>query len=70
MAAIDTSRTAFAGPAVAKRSGTFLSRIIGAFKEWNDERLTRKALHSLSDRELDDIGLARGDINAVSLRRN
>jgi len=28
--------------------------------------VTRKALNTLTDRELDDIGLVRGDIDAVA----
>jgi len=29
---------------------------------WNDRRVTRNALSSLTARELNDIGLSRGDI--------
>ncbi|WP_323035860.1 DUF1127 domain-containing protein [Pararhodobacter sp.] len=32
---------------------------------WNDQRVTRNALMKLSDRELNDIGLCRGDISAL-----
>ncbi len=32
---------------------------------WNDQRVTRRELAKLSDRELDDIGLCRGDIDSV-----
>jgi len=32
---------------------------------WNDKRVTRRELGKLSDRELDDIGLCRGDIDDV-----
>jgi uncharacterized protein YjiS (DUF1127 family) len=32
---------------------------------WNDARVTRKALSKLTDRELDDIGLCRGDIEMI-----
>lgn len=32
---------------------------------WNDRRITRKELMKLSDRELEDIGLSRADIDAV-----
>ena len=35
------------------------------FGAWNDARITRKALGKLSDRELDDIGLCRGDIEML-----
>ncbi|MEL7012731.1 MAG: DUF1127 domain-containing protein [Pseudomonadota bacterium] len=38
---------------------------VGAICAWNDARLTRKALAQLSDRELDDIGLERGDIDRM-----
>ena len=36
----------------------FVSRLLA----WNATRVTRKALMKLSERELDDIGLYRGDI--------
>ena len=32
---------------------------------WNDKRVTRRELAKLSDRELDEIGLCRGDIEDV-----
>lgn len=35
---------------------------------WNDARVTRGALSKLSDRELDDIGLCRGDIDFIASR--
>lgn len=36
--------------------------------DWNAARLTAKQLSALSDRELDDIGLIRGDIERVIKR--
>lgn len=35
---------------------------------WNDARVTRRVLSHLTARELDDIGLTRADIDAVSRR--
>ena len=35
------------------------------YAAWNDKRITRRELGRLSDRELDDIGLCRGDIADV-----
>ena len=35
---------------------------------WNDARMTRNALARLSDRELEDIGLNRWDIDEISGR--
>jgi uncharacterized protein YjiS (DUF1127 family) len=39
---------------------------VGRIAAWNDARVTRKALEALSDRELDDLGLNRGDIDAIA----
>ncbi|MCB1396918.1 MAG: DUF1127 domain-containing protein [Rhodobacter sp.] len=41
--------------------GDFFARLIA----WNDQRTTRNELSKLSDRELDDIGLCRGDIERI-----
>ena len=41
-----------------------------ALSDWNDARITRNALHRLSARELDDIGLCHGDIDAIARRGN
>jgi uncharacterized protein YjiS (DUF1127 family) len=32
---------------------------------WNSARITRKSLNRLTNRELDDIGLCRGDIDLI-----
>ena len=45
----------------SRHSGLFVS-LIASILEWNDLRMTRKALAKLSDRELDDIGLTRFDV--------
>lgn len=59
MAAIDFRTTTV-------KSGFSLSSVIGAVADWNDARLTRKSLNQLSARELDDIGLVRGDIENIA----
>jgi uncharacterized protein YjiS (DUF1127 family) len=43
----------------------FVSEGFAAVAAWNDARITRKALARLSDHELDDIGLCRGDIDTI-----
>lgn len=63
MAAFDTTRTTFGSTSAVS---SFISRSIAAVVAWNDARITRNELSSLSDRELEDIGLVRGDIDAVS----
>jgi uncharacterized protein YjiS (DUF1127 family) len=45
-----------------------LARIGAALRDWNDARVTRRALSRLSARELDDIGLCRGDIDTIATR--
>ena len=48
---------------------SIFATVIAAVAAWNDARVTRKALSKLSDRELDDIGLCRGDIDDIALAR-
>ena len=45
--------------------GLSFGDIWGRVAAWNDRRVTRKELMKLSDRELDDIGLCRADIDTV-----
>lgn len=57
-----TNRTLDAGFGIA----SILSAFVGRISAWNDARVTRKALEALSDRELDDLGLNRGDIDSIA----
>jgi uncharacterized protein YjiS (DUF1127 family) len=65
MAAVETTRPAPFGAVTTYRAVTGLSNALAALAAWNDARMTRKALNKLSDRELDDIGLCRGDIDHI-----
>jgi len=69
MAAFDTTRTTYGSHGLIGRIGSFLASLTGAVAAWNDARLTRNALSRLSDRELDDIGLGRGDIDRIARGR-
>lgn len=62
MAAVETTRPAPFGAISTYRAINGLTNAFGVVATWNDARITRKALGKLSDRELDDIGLCRGDI--------
>ncbi len=42
--------------------------LVTRFTAWNEARRTRNALARLTDHELDDIGLTRGDIDAIGRR--
>ncbi len=55
MAAIDF-RTA------TVKNGFSIVSMIASVVSWNDARMTRNSLSKLTTRELDDIGLVRGDI--------
>ncbi|MFA3918627.1 DUF1127 domain-containing protein [Ruegeria hyattellae] len=66
MAALDTTRTTFGSYGLVGRIGATFNAWVSAMVEWNDARVTRNALAVLTDRELDDIGMCRGDIDAVA----
>lgn len=40
--------------------------LVARIENWNDVRRTRKVLSGLTARELDDIGLVRGDIERIA----
>ncbi|WP_116598937.1 DUF1127 domain-containing protein [Primorskyibacter marinus] len=69
MPVIDTTRTHFHTVLLADRVGQVLANAYAGIKGWNEERQTRKALSSLTDTELADIGLTRGEINSVARGR-
>ncbi len=40
--------------------------MIGSFRKWRNYRRTVTELSALSNRELDDLGISRGDIRSVA----
>lgn len=68
MAAFETTRTAPFGAIATYTVVRFFSNVATDVIAWNDARVTRNALGKLSDRELDDIGLTRGDIADIALQ--
>lgn len=66
MAAFVTARTTYATNGLFGRIGAFVAAVSGTIAAWNDARITRSALQGLTDRELEDIGLVRGDIDLVA----
>ncbi len=70
MAAFDTTRTNYGSLSLAGRIGSTFHSLVSSVSAWNDARITRNALNSLSNRELEDIGLVRGDIDLISHNQN
>ncbi|MEP2718630.1 DUF1127 domain-containing protein [Pseudophaeobacter sp.] len=66
MAAFDTTRTTYGSTGLFGRIGTHFVSAAAAVISWNDARSTKNSLSSLSDRELADIGLCRGDIDDIA----
>lgn len=61
MALFETHRA----PTHGSVSVGILGTLFTLYADWAERRATRAALLQLSDRELDDIGLTRGDIDRV-----
>jgi uncharacterized protein YjiS (DUF1127 family) len=72
MATLASSLPAGGAGLAARRGGTsggsLLQRLSGWFAEQRRYRRTLAELSTLTDRELDDIGLTRGDLEFVARR--
>lgn len=66
MAVLDTTRATTGSFGLVGRIGAFFASVVNTVVEWNDSRVTRNALNGLTDRELEDIGLCRGDIEVLA----
>ncbi len=66
MAMIETSRTAPLGAVSVYRIVNVFDGLYAAFRNWVVARQTETALRALTDRELDDIGLTRGQIGDLA----
>ncbi len=65
MAAFESSRPAPFGAITIFRTIQAFSNLSARISDWNDSRITRNALGKLTDRELDDIGLCRSDVDLI-----
>lgn len=61
--AVIPNRTLGAGASATR----VLADLVGRIAAWNDARVTRKALSALSNHELEDLGLVRGDIDDIAV---
>lgn len=53
------------GAVTVLRVVDFFTSAKAAIVEWNEARVTRKALYELTDVQLEDIGLTRADISKL-----
>ena len=66
MAAFDTTRTTYGATGLFGRISMMFSALAASLVSWNSARITRNSLSELTDRELTDIGLCRGDIEIIA----
>lgn len=64
MAVIDTPRPIVAVPRFS--FGRITTALLHNLRAWNDAHVTRNTLSRLSEHELQDIGLCRGDIEDIA----
>ena len=65
MATYDNTRSMVDGHPFGARLIYRMTTVFGKLADWNDARVTRNALSRLSNHELDDLGLTRGDIETM-----
>lgn len=53
---------------VASQAVSFVKSTVSSVILWEQNRRTRNTLSKLSDHELDDIGLTRGDIDELAFK--
>ncbi len=66
MAVFDYSRPVAANQSVFAQVKGLISDSVANVMAWNDARVTRNSLSGLTNRELDDLGLVRGDIEDIA----
>ena len=68
MSSFEINRTVPLGSITVFRTVARIERALGAVRSWQNARKTSSALNALTDQQLSDIGLARGDIRVMSER--
>ncbi len=67
MATYETSRPAPFGAVATLQIINVFDTVVTNVKAWNLARKTEAELNALSDRQLEDIGIARSQINTTAL---
>lgn len=65
MALFDASRPVVANSGIGARLMNTIPNLVAHLVDWNEARITRNELAKLSDHQLDDLGLSRGQIDGL-----
>lgn len=68
MASYELNRSVPLGSVNTLRIVTFIERVITSIAAWRSARATSVALSELSDRQLADIGIVRGEIPEIAAK--
>jgi len=68
MTVIDNTRASHSTAEFFGHIGQSFAALFGTLATWNDARVTRNSLSKLNDRQLEDIGMCRGDIDSLTRR--
>lgn len=68
MSAFESPRSAPFGAISTFRAVSFFERLVDGLAAWKSKRATEAALLALSDKQLADIGLYRGQIAEIAHR--
>jgi uncharacterized protein YjiS (DUF1127 family) len=68
MALFDASRPVVAKTGFGARIHTSITGVASALIAWNERRVTRQELAKLSEHQLNDLGMTRGDIETLYRR--
>lgn len=66
MSVIESNRSVPLGAGAAFRAVSLAERALESFRAWRTARATAAELSALSDSQLEDVGLTRGDIPTVA----
>lgn len=66
MSVFESNRSVPLGAASAFRLTSLVEQAVASVRAWYLARQTAQALDSLSDRELEDIGITRGSIPSIA----
>ena len=65
MALHEASRPVVANSGIGARLNKITTSVVAFLVAWNEARITRSELSKLSDHQLEDLGISRGEIDGL-----